>query len=157
MAKEASLSPHLGAPVSLKKPRFITLNWAKLSVKSLVLLVLQLLAVLATSVFLICLLKDRSAARLEVSPSVASRFGLDAPSNGKWRRVGPVRVADTSRAISHQEDVFISVKTSGKFHESRLGVILETWFQLARDQIHFFTDTEDRELELKTSTYNFHD
>ena len=33
------------------------------------------------------------------------------------------------------EDIFISVKTSSKFHESRLGVILKTWFKLAEKQV----------------------
>ena len=33
------------------------------------------------------------------------------------------------------EDVFISVKTSGKFHGDRLGPIVKTWFRLARRQV----------------------
>ena len=33
------------------------------------------------------------------------------------------------------EDVFLSVKTTKKFHRSRLDVILQTWFKLARDQV----------------------
>ena len=33
------------------------------------------------------------------------------------------------------EDVFISVKTSKKFHEERLGPILKTWFRLAQRQV----------------------
>ena len=33
------------------------------------------------------------------------------------------------------DDVFISVKTSKKFHKERLGVILDTWHWLARDQV----------------------
>ena len=32
-------------------------------------------------------------------------------------------------------DVFISVKTSGKFHASRLQPILKTWYLLAREQV----------------------
>jgi len=41
------------------------------------------------------------------------------------------------------DDVFISVKTTGKFHSSRLEIILKTWFSLAPTSIYFFTDTED--------------
>jgi len=41
------------------------------------------------------------------------------------------------------DDIFISVKTTKKYHESRLKTIVKTWFQLARDQIWFFTDFED--------------
>ena len=48
------------------------------------------------------------------------------------------------------EDVFISVKTSGKFHNSRLPPILDTWFQTAPEQTWFFTDSEDSELNLRT-------
>ena len=35
------------------------------------------------------------------------------------------------------DDVFISVKTSKKFHESRVSLQLETWFNLAREQVGF--------------------
>jgi len=44
-------------------------------------------------------------------------------------------------------DIFITVKTSYKFHQSRLAVILKTWYQLARDQIWFFTDASDDSLD----------
>ena len=33
------------------------------------------------------------------------------------------------------DDIFISVKTTKNFHQSRLDVILKTWFTLARDQV----------------------
>ena len=33
------------------------------------------------------------------------------------------------------KDIFISVKTSSKFHKSRLDVILRTWFKLAEKQV----------------------
>ncbi|XP_054270130.1 fringe glycosyltransferase [Macrosteles quadrilineatus] len=48
-------------------------------------------------------------------------------------------------------DVFISVKTTGHYHHARLPVILKTWFQLAKDQIWFFTDTDDAEFQQKTN------
>ena len=37
-------------------------------------------------------------------------------------------------------DVFISVKTSGSFHNSRLSVLLSTWLPLAGPSVHLFTD-----------------
>ncbi|GFY60145.1 fringe glycosyltransferase [Trichonephila inaurata madagascariensis] len=40
-------------------------------------------------------------------------------------------------------DLFISVKTTKNFHQSRLNVILQTWFVLAREQTYFFTDADD--------------
>ena len=75
------------------------------------------------------------------SPSLASRFGL--------------KVQDDSLSIDNiqQEDLFISVKTSQKFHQKRLDLVLKTWFQLARDQTWFFTDQHDPELEEQTSKY----
>ena len=42
-------------------------------------------------------------------------------------------------------DIFISVKTSKKFHKSRLGVLLATWFTQARSSTFFFTDEADKE------------
>jgi fringe protein len=45
------------------------------------------------------------------------------------------------------EDIFISVKTTSKFHGTRLPVILDTWYNLAPQQITFFTDREDENLE----------
>ena len=44
------------------------------------------------------------------------------------------------------EDVFISVKTTGKFHESRVQPILDTWYRQAPGHTWFFTDTEDDEV-----------
>lgn len=44
------------------------------------------------------------------------------------------------------DDVYISVKTTRKYHHTRLPVILNTWFQLAKDQTWFFTDTDDPKL-----------
>lgn len=33
-------------------------------------------------------------------------------------------------------DIFISVKTTEKFHESRLKIVLDTWFQYAKEQVN---------------------
>ena len=41
---------------------------------------------------------------------------------------------DTKRN-STLDDIFISVKTSNKFHESRVSLQLETWFILAKHQV----------------------
>ncbi|XP_037073880.1 fringe glycosyltransferase-like [Pollicipes pollicipes] len=47
-------------------------------------------------------------------------------------------------------DVFISVKTSGQFHATRLPPILDTWFKRVPTQTWFFTDQEDPELLQRT-------
>lgn len=49
------------------------------------------------------------------------------------------------------DDIFISVKTTSSFHQSRLDVILRTWFVLAREQTYFFTDADDQILQAKTN------
>jgi len=62
------------------------------------------------------------------------------PTGGKEKTVLP-------------EDVFIAVKTSKKFHKSRLDVILKTWFQLVKKQTWFFTDSSDSDLSTLTSNH----
>ncbi|TRY69066.1 hypothetical protein TCAL_11281 [Tigriopus californicus] len=128
-----------------KEPPTWSHLWTRYGSKSLV---LQSVAVIAICVLLFCFLiihkttSDSSTSVhqhwnyrgniLEVTPNVARRFKISVPQ--------------TSAALAHLEDIFVSVKTSQKFHESRLDVILNTWFQLARDQIWFFTDAEDPEI-----------
>ncbi|CAG0881445.1 unnamed protein product [Cyprideis torosa] len=41
------------------------------------------------------------------------------------------------------DDIFISVKTTKRYHDTRLELILKTWFNLAPHQTFFFTDGED--------------
>lgn len=46
----------------------------------------------------------------------------------------------TSQQLSHARrtelsDVFISVKTTGRFHGTRLQLVLQTWFLLAKEQV----------------------
>nr|XP_015796306.2 beta-1,3-N-acetylglucosaminyltransferase radical fringe [Nothobranchius furzeri]XP_015796308.2 beta-1,3-N-acetylglucosaminyltransferase radical fringe [Nothobranchius furzeri]XP_015796310.2 beta-1,3-N-acetylglucosaminyltransferase radical fringe [Nothobranchius furzeri]XP_015796311.2 beta-1,3-N-acetylglucosaminyltransferase radical fringe [Nothobranchius furzeri]XP_054592370.1 beta-1,3-N-acetylglucosaminyltransferase radical fringe [Nothobranchius furzeri]XP_054592371.1 beta-1,3-N-acetylglu len=46
-------------------------------------------------------------------------------------------------------DIFIAVKTTRKYHESRLQLLLQTWVSRAKEQTFIFTDAEDRELQLR--------
>jgi len=62
----------------------------------------------------------------------------------------PPQIAAFSTPNLQQEDVFISVKTSRKFHRKRLDVIIKTWFQLAATHTWFFTDSNDQEFDQKT-------
>ncbi|XP_053955564.1 fringe glycosyltransferase isoform X1 [Anastrepha ludens] len=52
--------------------------------------------------------------------------------------------------ITELDDIFISVKTTKNYHHIRLALIIKTWFQLARDQTWFFTDTDDPYYQEKT-------
>ncbi|XP_042326786.1 beta-1,3-N-acetylglucosaminyltransferase manic fringe isoform X2 [Sceloporus undulatus] len=47
------------------------------------------------------------------------------------------------------EDLFIAVKTTQKFHQSRIGLLLDTWISRLKQQTHVFTDKEDDELQEK--------
>ncbi|KAK2876988.1 hypothetical protein QQF64_004161 [Cirrhinus molitorella] len=46
-------------------------------------------------------------------------------------------------------DIFIAVKTTRKYHKSRLQLLSQTWVSRAREQTFIFTDAEDKELRHK--------
>ncbi|NXG32475.1 MFNG acetylglucosaminyltransferase, partial [Dromaius novaehollandiae] len=45
------------------------------------------------------------------------------------------------------EDIFIAVKTTKRFHQSRMELLLDTWISRAREQTYVFTDEEDEALK----------
>ncbi|XP_078273820.1 beta-1,3-N-acetylglucosaminyltransferase lunatic fringe-like isoform X2 [Rhinoraja longicauda] len=47
-------------------------------------------------------------------------------------------------------DLFIAVKTTKKFHRSRLELLLDTWISRNMGQTYIFTDGEDEELKKKS-------
>lgn len=51
-----------------------------------------------------------------------------------------------SRNLTELDDVFISIKTTSDYHEARVTLLVDTWFQNAKKQVHFFTDREDSKL-----------
>ncbi|KAM3859991.1 beta-1,3-N-acetylglucosaminyltransferase radical fringe [Diretmus argenteus] len=44
------------------------------------------------------------------------------------------------------KDIFIAVKTTRKYHKSRLELLFQTWVSQAKEQTYIFTDGEDKEL-----------
>ncbi|KAJ8722877.1 hypothetical protein PYW07_004057 [Mythimna separata] len=85
------------------------------------------------------------------------------PFNFQETRAGTVQVSDLSveavrttiddsavRNIT-LDDIFISVKTSKHYQDTRLPIILKTWFQLAKDQTWFFTDTDNPQHQRQTN------
>ncbi|XP_068435360.1 beta-1,3-N-acetylglucosaminyltransferase lunatic fringe [Clinocottus analis] len=50
-------------------------------------------------------------------------------------------------------DVFIAVKTTKKFHQSRLNLLLDTWISRNVQQTYIFTDGEDAELKKKIGSH----
>ncbi|XP_026181132.1 beta-1,3-N-acetylglucosaminyltransferase lunatic fringe [Mastacembelus armatus] len=51
------------------------------------------------------------------------------------------------------DDIFIAVKTTKKFHQSRLNLLLDTWISRNMQQTYIFTDGEDEELKKKTGSH----
>ncbi|XP_025939928.1 beta-1,3-N-acetylglucosaminyltransferase radical fringe, partial [Apteryx rowi] len=51
------------------------------------------------------------------------------------------------------KDIFIAVKTTRKYHRSRLDLLFQTWISRAKGQTFIFTDWEDRELRLKAGDH----
>uniref|UniRef100_H2Z355 Fringe-like glycosyltransferase domain-containing protein n=1 Tax=Ciona savignyi TaxID=51511 RepID=H2Z355_CIOSA len=49
------------------------------------------------------------------------------------------------------DDVFITLKTSKQFHDTRMKVILNTWYQQAQAQTYIITDDEDLDLNFTTN------
>ncbi|XP_030638688.1 beta-1,3-N-acetylglucosaminyltransferase manic fringe [Chanos chanos] len=49
----------------------------------------------------------------------------------------------------HPTDIFIAVKTTGRFHRSRLALLLETWISRTKTHTYIFTDTSDEEIASK--------
>lgn len=45
------------------------------------------------------------------------------------------------------EDVYIAVKTTGKFRDTRLELLLQTWISKTKAHTYIFTDSEDEELK----------
>ncbi|XP_075035644.1 beta-1,3-N-acetylglucosaminyltransferase lunatic fringe [Mixophyes fleayi] len=48
------------------------------------------------------------------------------------------------------KDVFIAVKTTKKFHRSRMDLLMDTWISRNKEQTYIFTDGADEELQQKT-------
>nr|XP_046232963.1 beta-1,3-N-acetylglucosaminyltransferase radical fringe [Scatophagus argus]XP_046232964.1 beta-1,3-N-acetylglucosaminyltransferase radical fringe [Scatophagus argus] len=55
-----------------------------------------------------------------------------------------------SRDLLDFKDIFIAVKTTRKYHKSRLELLIQTWISQAKEQTYIFTDGEDKELRVRT-------
>ncbi|KAK6025758.1 Fringe-like protein [Ostertagia ostertagi] len=65
--------------------------------------------------------------------------------DGMQARVDACRASSLDRV----ETLTISVKTSKKFHKTRVTDILDTWYQDAGQEVYFFTDSEDANLKAR--------
>jgi hypothetical protein len=57
---------------------------------------------------------------------------------GSYRNVQKAATGTPKPPSTDLDDVFISVKTTKKYHADRLSLIIKTWFQLAKNQVCFF-------------------
>lgn len=79
-------------------------------------------------------------------------------TRGRREAESPPSSADTKRDSAPAEDItandiFIAVKTTKKFHQSRLNLLLDTWISRHMQQTYIFTDGEDEELKKKIGSH----
>ncbi|XP_017782254.1 PREDICTED: fringe glycosyltransferase-like, partial [Nicrophorus vespilloides] len=95
------------------------------------------------------LIKDYNSNNNNYLPLVRADDGI--PRDPDFTSEIPSATATVKPPTTTLEDLFISVKTTKHYHQSRLLIILKTWFQLAKAQTWFFTDSEDPEFQKKTN------
>ncbi|XP_037544694.1 beta-1,3-N-acetylglucosaminyltransferase lunatic fringe [Nematolebias whitei] len=78
-----------------------------------------------------------------------ARRDLEKPARSSAATTGDPPPAEDISA----DDVFIAVKTTKKFHQSRLSLLLETWISRNTQQTYVFTDGEDAELKKKIGSH----
>ncbi|XP_007434245.1 beta-1,3-N-acetylglucosaminyltransferase radical fringe isoform X2 [Python bivittatus] len=89
---------------------------------------------------------------------VIDTSGSHLKTNGKINE-RPHSVIHTETAeVSTKEklelkDIFIAVKTTRKYHKTRLNLLFQTWISQAKGQTFIFTDWEDRELHLRAGDH----
>ncbi|KAF7647628.1 hypothetical protein LDENG_00169250 [Lucifuga dentata] len=90
---------------------------------------------------------DQSPERRTHSHSVPER---GARHEGKAGGFAGSRFQD----LLELKDIFIAVKTTRKYHKSRLELLFQTWISQAKEQTYIFTDGEDQDLRM-TAGANF--
>ncbi|KAG9337361.1 hypothetical protein JZ751_028781 [Albula glossodonta] len=66
--------------------------------------------------------------------------------NIERRREKPLTLTGADLQLT---DIFIAVKTTGRFHATRLALLLQTWISKTKDHTYIFTDAEDEDDALK--------
>lgn len=83
---------------------------------------------------------EKPEQRSEGSPEGAGARGQ------KDLKLHPPEVHRTEGSLA-LADIFIAVKTTKRFHQSRMELLLDTWISQARQQTYIFTDEEDDALK----------
>ncbi|XP_042363455.1 beta-1,3-N-acetylglucosaminyltransferase radical fringe [Plectropomus leopardus] len=76
--------------------------------------------------------------------------GMDSKRGALPKGKGSRPSGSRSRDLLELKDIFIAVKTTRKYHKSRLELLIQTWISQALEQTYIFTDGEDKELRMRT-------
>ncbi|XP_077425891.1 beta-1,3-N-acetylglucosaminyltransferase manic fringe-like isoform X2 [Vanacampus margaritifer] len=82
--------------------------------------------------------RRRPPAASEAATSEAGSSAANPPGDRRRRRRG---------SELRLEDIFIAVKTTGRFHGTRLALLLDTWISTTKTHTFIFTDIEDDHLQ----------
>ncbi|XP_056615847.1 beta-1,3-N-acetylglucosaminyltransferase manic fringe [Triplophysa dalaica] len=121
------------------------------------------LPVVALTLFVLVLLNLQLRTRSDLQPGAHLAHGLvRSQANSGWRTAGK-KYADDAVSDEHKptaqswketnpkslleiSDIFIGVKTTGRFHKTRLALLLETWISRTKDHTFIFTDSSDEDI-----------
>nr|XP_019959583.1 PREDICTED: beta-1,3-N-acetylglucosaminyltransferase manic fringe-like [Paralichthys olivaceus] len=81
---------------------------------------------------------------IQQAPSTAKDSQRPAGSSGEAGHP-TTEGAHVTQPKLEQEDIFIAVKTTGKFHKTRLALLLETWISRTKTHTFIFTDAGDED------------
>ncbi|XP_067415113.1 beta-1,3-N-acetylglucosaminyltransferase manic fringe isoform X2 [Emydura macquarii macquarii] len=89
---------------------------------------------------------------LEITEHQAKTSPADALGDSGRRQEleeppGPSMVGSSIRRGLELGEVFIAVKTTKRFHQTRMELLLDTWISRAKEQTYVFTDEEDEALQ----------
>ncbi|XP_051551008.1 beta-1,3-N-acetylglucosaminyltransferase manic fringe-like [Myxocyprinus asiaticus] len=100
----------------------------------------------ALTLFILVLLDLQLRTRSDQKPiahlaheGIRSEVPSKSRTKDKWRETKPKSPLELT-------DIFIAVKTTGRFHNTRLALLLETWISRTKDHTYIFTDTHDEEI-----------
>ncbi|KAK2512771.1 Mfng [Columba guinea] len=99
----------------------------------------------------------RSSGLREGTSEKPQQWSKESPEGGGGRgqkdmQVHPPEGYRTEGSLS-LGDIFIAVKTTKRFHQSRMELLLDTWISRARDQTYVFTDEEDDALKRRMGNH----
>lgn len=79
-------------------------------------------------------LDPSSSSSTGASSTTTGRTKVPRPTSDHELRQGSV-TGTPKPPTTELDDIFISVKTTKNYHDSRLSLIIKTWFQLAKSQV----------------------